>query len=276
MSATKIVVFDLDETLGYFSEFGMFWYAINSYITNKKIDYNLTQCDFNNILELYPEFLRPNIINILLYLKQKRKANYCNKLMIYTNNQGPPGWIDHIKEYFESKISYKLFDQVVAAFKINGKKIEMCRTSHAKSHSDFIKCTKVPESTKICFLDDTHYPDMENENVYYINIKPYIYDLEFDTIINRFINSNLLEHILTNKTDFINYCKQFMKKYQYTYKEKTKLEQEIDVILSKKIMTHLHDFFENFFNEAEGKKYEKKQNKSKKNLKKKHNKTIKK
>ena len=276
MSATKIVVFDLDETLGYFSEFGMFWYAINSYITNKKIDYNLTQCDFNNILELYPEFLRPNIINILLYLKQKRKANYCNKLMIYTNNQGPPGWIDHIKEYFESKISYKLFDQVVAAFKINGKKIEMCRTSHAKSHSDFIKCTKVPESTKICFLDDTHYPDMENENVYYINIKPYIYDLEFDTIINRFINSNLLEHILTNKTDFINYCKQFMKKYQYTYKEKTKLEQEIDVILSKKIMTHLHDFFENFFNEAEGKKNEKKQNKSKKYLKKKHNKTIKK
>ena len=42
--------------------------------------------------------------------------------MIYTNNQGPPGWIDHIKEYFEAKISYKLFDQVVAAFKINGKK----------------------------------------------------------------------------------------------------------------------------------------------------------
>jgi len=276
MSATKIVVFDLDETLGYFSEFGMFWYAINSYITNKKIEYNLTQCDFNNILELYPEFLRPNIINILLYLKQKRKSNHCNKLMIYTNNQGPPGWIDHIKEYFEAKISYKLFDQVVAAFKINGKKIEMCRTSHAKSHSDFIKCTKVPESTKICFLDDSHYPDMENENVYYINIKPYIYDLEFDTIINRFISSKLLEHILTNKTDFIAYCKQFMKKYQYTYKEKTKLEQEIDVILSKKIMTHLHDFFENFFNDTEGKKCEKKHSKSKKNNKKKHNKTIKK
>lgn len=262
----KIVVFDLDETLGYFSELGMFWYAINSYITNKKIDYNLTQCDFNNILDLYPEFLRPNIINILLYLKQKRKANRCNKLMIYTNNQGPSGWIDHIKKYFEDKISYKLFDQVVAAFKINGKKIEMCRTSHAKSHSDFIKCTKIPETTKICFLDDTHYPDMENENVYYINIKPYTYDLDFDTIINRFLNSNLLNYVLTNKTDFYNFCKQFMKKYVYTYNAKSKSEQDIDIILSKKIMTHLHDFFNKFYS---------KQNLTKKNNKKKHNKTIK-
>jgi len=274
MSASKIVVFDLDETLGYFSEFGMFWYAINSYITNKNLDYNLTQCDFNNILDLYPEFLRPNIINILLYLKQKRKTNHCNKLMIYTNNQGPEGWIDHIKSYFEAKISYKLFDQVVAAFKINGKKIEMCRTSHAKSHSDFIKCTRIPETTKICFLDDTHYPDMENENVYYINIKPYIYDLEFNTIINRFIKSNLLVQVLTNKQDFITYCKQFMKKYVYTYKEKSKVEQEIDIILSKKIMTHLHDFFDSFFSESIGQ--DKKKQKKTRNNRRKYNKTIKK
>lgn len=280
----KIVVFDLDETLGYFSEFGMFWYAITSYITNKNLDYNLTQCDFNNILDLYPEFLRPNIINILLYLKQKRKSNHCNKLMIYTNNQGPQGWIDHIRNYFEHKISYKLFDQIVAAFKINGKKIEMCRTSHSKSHSDFIKCTKVPDTTKICFLDDTHYPDMENDNVYYINIKPYEYDLEFDTIISRFIESNLLKQIIHNKHDFISYCKNFMKKYIYTYKAKSKEEQEVDTILSKKIMTHLHDFFNNFHKDDPADKNKTKHNKSRNannsvnnaNNRKKHNKTIKK
>ena len=59
------------------------------------------------------------------YLKKKKNDKHCHKLMIYTNNQGPEGWIDHIKSYFEAKISYKLFDQVVAAFKINGKKIEL-------------------------------------------------------------------------------------------------------------------------------------------------------
>ena len=32
-SKNKIVVFDLDETLGYFSEFGMVWESLVSYIS---------------------------------------------------------------------------------------------------------------------------------------------------------------------------------------------------------------------------------------------------
>ena len=32
---SKIVVFDLDETLGYFVEFGMFWDALKHYYKNK-------------------------------------------------------------------------------------------------------------------------------------------------------------------------------------------------------------------------------------------------
>jgi hypothetical protein len=61
----KIVVFDLDETLGYFTEYGIFWDSLNNFvqIKNKK---KLTQYDFDSILDLFPEFIRPNIINILL------------------------------------------------------------------------------------------------------------------------------------------------------------------------------------------------------------------
>ena len=36
-SKTKIVVFDLDETLGYFSEFGMIWEAVSSYILKNNL-----------------------------------------------------------------------------------------------------------------------------------------------------------------------------------------------------------------------------------------------
>ena len=74
----KIVVFDLDETLGYFTEFGIFWDSLVYYVKskNKKI---LTQNDFNDVLDLYPEFLRPNIINILTYLKEKKHHNCCHK-----------------------------------------------------------------------------------------------------------------------------------------------------------------------------------------------------
>ena len=72
----KIVVFDLDETLGYFTQFGIFWDSLKNYIENKNKK-NLTQNDFNDILDLYPEYLRPNIINILIYLKKKKT----NKLL---------------------------------------------------------------------------------------------------------------------------------------------------------------------------------------------------
>ena len=60
----KIVVFDLDETLGYFTEFGIFWDSLSNYLKIKEKP-KLNQDDFNETLDLYPEFLRPNKINIL-------------------------------------------------------------------------------------------------------------------------------------------------------------------------------------------------------------------
>ena len=65
----KIVVFDLDETLGYFTEFGIFCDCLNMYLNNN----NYSEKNFNELLDLYPDFLRPNIIQILQYLKNKKK-----------------------------------------------------------------------------------------------------------------------------------------------------------------------------------------------------------
>ena len=268
----KIVVFDLDETLGYFVEFGMFWEAIINYLNyknsknsnnsksnsnSKKIhELGLSQEHFNLLLDLYPEFCRPEIIKILDYLKEQKEKCICNKIMIYTNNQGPREWVENIKNYFESKINYKLFDQIIAAFKVNGKTIEICRTSHIKSHKDLVKCSKIPLHTHICFLDDTFYPKMNSNNIYYINIKPYTYDLSFETIIYRFLNSSLMNAnsntnnkmkefsiINDNKKEFKEYAISFMENYQYLYKKKPVEEYNIDINLSSKILQHLHVFF---------------------------------
>ena len=46
---SKIVVFDLDETLGYFMELGMFWDALKAYIKHKQIKQNMNQSFFNSI-----------------------------------------------------------------------------------------------------------------------------------------------------------------------------------------------------------------------------------
>ena len=101
--SSKIVVFDMDETLGYFVELGIFWDSLKSYIKMKNIEVPIDQQLFNNVFDLYPEFLRPNIINILNYLKTKKREKHCNKLMIYTNNQGPLEWAQYIKQYLTSE-----------------------------------------------------------------------------------------------------------------------------------------------------------------------------
>jgi len=198
----KIVVFDLDETLGYFTQYGIFWDSLANYLKIKNQS-DLTQKDFNLILDLYPEFLRPNIISILNYLKNKKKTNCCHKILIYTNNSGPREWAHHIISYFEKKINFKLIDQIIAAFKINGKKIELCRTTNNKTHKDLIKCTKIPLDTEICFIDDYFYPEMANDNIYYINIKPYYYDLSFEDMLNRLIKSEIgLKFYNSDHTEF--------------------------------------------------------------------------
>ena len=238
----KIVVFDLDETLGYFTEFSIFWDSLEHYLkTNNKP--KLTQSNFNEILDLYPEFLRPNIINILNYLKENKKTNCCQKMMIYTNNNGPREWAHNIISYFEKKINYKLIDQLIAAFKINGKNIEICRTTHSKTHKDFIKCTKIPENSEICFLDDTFYPEMANDNVYYINVKPYYHDLQFDCMINRFQQTKLGTTIIGEDDKFEFKMMENIKLYKYLCVDKDLKEFEVDKILGKRIINHLHEFF---------------------------------
>jgi len=253
---SKIVVFDLDETLGYFSEFGMLWDALTDFIKIQNIDITIDQQLFNSILDLFPEFLRPNIISILNFLKKKKMAKNCNKLMIYTNNQGPNEWTEQIQKYFETKMNYKLFDQIIKAFKIKGKQVELCRTSHMKNHKDLIRCTKIPETTEICFLDDVFHAGMVNDRIYYINIKPYIHDLSFDIMITRLINSQIFVKIdkivLENMKSHI---LKYMKKFNYTYVEKTKEAQDVDKILSKQILYHIHIFFNKTTNKYTSRKY---------------------
>jgi len=250
---SKIVVFDLDETLGYFVEFGMLWDSIKSYIDTFNIATEPNQELFNKCLHLFPEFLRPNILDILKYLKRKKQKNHCSKLMVYTNNQGPKSWATFIVKYFEDKLQYKLFDKIISAFKVNGQHVELCRTTHLKTHSDFIRCTMVPENTQICFLDDVYYPDMKHDRIYYINVKPYIYDIELETLIQRLIDSNILD--IPNVDECKNYLFAFMNNFHYIYLQKTNESYCIDKIISKKIIQHLEHFFESRPTNKKTKKY---------------------
>ena len=137
--------------------------------------------------------------------------------MIYTNNQGEKKWVQMICKFFDRKLKTKTFDQIIAAFKVNGEKVEMCRTSHDKSVVDLIKCTKIPENTRICFLDDQFHSLMEHDNVYYINLKPYEYSIPFEEMALRYYTK------INNKIDkdkFIEFAVNYMKK-NYKYEPKS-------------------------------------------------------
>lgn len=245
MAATKIIVFDLDETLGYFSQFGAFMDCLYFFLQK---DVNKLQNNaFHLILDLYPEFLRPKILTILNYLKYQKVDGNCYKLMIYTNNNGPKTWSQSIVNYFESKLNFKLFDQIISAFKINGQQVEMGRTSHDKHFNDLMKCTKIPNDAEILFLDNTMYKDMLHDSVYYIHLDPYYYMLPFEEMLKRFKQSTIGKQILQDEhiSKFDEVMRECWKRQDCEFVRKRMKEYRLEKIVSKQIMILLQKFFKN-------------------------------
>ena len=238
----RIVVLDVDETLGYFVELGIFCDALTQNAWNNDAMAQYTH--FNNLMDAFPEFLRPNILDILRYLKVKKGKNECCGVMVYTNNSGPRAWVEHIIKYMETKLGAPLFDQIVAAFKINGKIIEMGRTTHDKTYDDFMRCTKLPSNVEVCFLDDQMHAHMEHGQVYYINLKPYVHQLSVQTLVDRFAQNSALRSTTPVGMDELRHrIETFMQRFSANHVPKDPMEQEIDRIISKKIMEHLNEFF---------------------------------
>lgn len=235
----KIVVFDVDETLGHFAKLGIFWDCLKKYLT-KRI---LNKTDFVALLDIFPEFIRPNILSILKYVKEQKINNKCNRVMIYTNNQGEKEWMNNIKYYFQEKLQYDLFDNIISAFKTNGVRIEWCRTTHSKCMNDLLKCAKISPATEVCFIDDVYYPNMLTNNVYYIHLKPYKHDVSFGEMLNRVIATPYFNKYIDNKDK----CRITMTDcfigFNYIEIEKSIKEYEIDKLVGKKILEHLIFFF---------------------------------
>lgn len=239
---SKIVVLDVDETLGYFVELGIFCDALTRIAWNN--NHNAQYAYFNQLMDIFPEFLRPNILELLQFLKMKKNAKECAGVLVYTNNCGPRIWVEHITKYIESQLGAPLFDQIVAAFKVNGEIIEVGRTTSDKTYEDLLRCTKLPSNVEVCFLDDQMHSKMEHAQVYYINVKPYVHQLSVETLIDRFMNTPALRSTTAmNVTEFRTHVMNFMQRFNAAYTPKNELEQQVDTIISKKIMEHLKTFF---------------------------------
>lgn len=264
-SYTKVIAFDMDETLGSFVDLEILWRGIMEYINdNDQIDVS-----FYELLELFPEFLRYGIIPILEYLMVRKKENECDGLYIYTNNQCPTNWIDMISDYFNKKINpigeQNLFDKIIYAFKVNNKIVEMARTTHEKTHEDFIKCTLLPRNTEICFIDNSVYTKMYRSRIYYIKPRAYIHSLSTGEIINRFSNSNIMSKICFNqnmKNVFIGFLwNEYNRRNLTQTRDYNYSKIEMDIVVAQKMMYHIKEFFYFTNRKHQTRKYRRLQNK---------------
>lgn len=185
------VVFDFDETLGDFGQY----HQLTKYITllkGKDEDDMLPLTDHLELLQNFSNYMRPNLINILYFIKEsKMKFNY--KVVLYTNNQGGKPWVRTIMKVLETYATdNSLFDKIIYAYRIKEgntyKIIENKRTSDYKKYSDFIAITRYPKNTKVLFFDDQVHPEMKHPNVEYYNTKPYRFSYSPEEILVKLKN----------------------------------------------------------------------------------------
>ena len=231
----RIIVFDMDGTLGYFAQISIFIKGFENYA-----GFELSQPHFNAMFDLYKEYLRPDLCSIFEYIIQKKEDGEIDRLCIYTNNQGPKSWVDRIRRYLEYKCHGLHFDNVIKAFKINGEVISPERTTGSKTYEDLVKCTRLPRDTHVCFIDDKTHKYMEHENVYYIKVKPYEHVLKPGEIIDRYIKSKMLP--VENYSDFRKYMIMFFSNHNMRHKNKSDEDIKIDKIVTKQILKLIRQF----------------------------------
>lgn len=251
----RIAVFDMDETLGSFADLSKFIYTLENVLkqfhrstTNPSPD-KIIQTHFNSIMDLYPEVLRPKIMEVMRFLVEMKRANKCEHVMIYTNNTGPREWIDGIKNYFNYKSGFPLFDRVIGAFKRpNGEVVEVKRTSHDKTYSDLVRCSNLEGEFEVFFVDDRAHPGMHTKNVYVIEVKPYERQIPQSVFISRFISSasGLFDSLFgASASKAISKLKDAAERDSKTmhYDPYTDDEREVDQVVGETILEKIQWFF---------------------------------
>jgi len=271
----KVIVFDLDETIGHFEELGRFIDGLAALHENKSFkrsySYNafdhITQKHFNEILDLYPEFFRPNIFSLFKDILKLKKKNKKLQVMIYTNNMGPHSWTLYIKKYIENKLHHKLFDKVITGYRPGEK--GNCRTTYNKTHKDLIKCGHLSEDTPILFFDDQYHPHMKHKNIQYVYLHPYKLGIRFLDMSLRFLKANnkgVFSHAFQfsnnlSKEDFIHAMNEVLGKLgrqHISYRVSKIQRSKKDFSETKRMIKSINKFVKNKNTRRKHKKYKNK------------------
>ena len=157
------IIFDMDETLGYFTEIGQLYHILSQI-------QDISQSQFNQWLDLYPTLLRPDILPTCALILQHN----C-KVILYTNNTGSKKWVHAIAGYIEYRLGQPFFHYILHGYTPGDEKHPSGRTTYYKTMQDIYRCTSISPNTRLCFIDDQDHPYMKHSNVTYLRIPPYKY-----------------------------------------------------------------------------------------------------
>jgi hypothetical protein len=232
----KFVVFDLDETLGYFKQL----YYIFSVLKKINTGFSITQDIFNRVLDIYPEFLRPNIVDILIYLKNQKQYNRNTYMIVYTNNTHQ-NWTKYIISYIEYRIAHPaFFDRI-----INSSKNEVCRLHQKKHLDDLFRCIDYSSNSHICYIDNECHPGMRSRQTYYCKLGGYINNLSNAVLADRLYESLLANEIIPDVQQevfnniYLHYCNGLYMKLL------TEAEYKHEIRTAQELMLRIRIFFMN-------------------------------
>ncbi len=214
----KIVAFDMDETLGYFTQIGVFWDILKELNHKSKIKFENDEfIEFAKMMDIFADdILRPKLkdtFEIVQSAKQKY-GDHIKSVLIYTNNNGPLEWVEYITKYLNQKFG-TVVDQIVASkeneeSKLAGGLIQEhnLRQSEDKSVDDLLRVCGIDLENKdevyICFVDDLEHPKMKRNTVFYICIEQYVKILTPEYIVSKYFSTekNPLSEKQMDRLDF--------------------------------------------------------------------------
>lgn len=179
----KHILFDLDETIGYFKQFILILNIMEIY----------QPIDYNTYFELFEDYFRPHIFKMFDYILKKKKTHHLRYMILYSNNKND-SFVEKVIQYIHHKLNSSLFDYVIT---YNSK-----RNHKHKTYSDLIQnIPTISSEDKLCFIDDKPYLEME-PYVTYIQCEKYIFQLSNDAIVKRLstlgFDSSVLERVHTS------------------------------------------------------------------------------
>lgn len=167
----KNVVFDFDETIGYFEQI----------IEMIKYTKKTSKLEVFELFTLFPLVFRTNIFDIFYFIVRLKKEKKIKSVILYSNNNNDV-FIGYVLSFIHQKLNYPLFDSSISLNQTHNKN---------KNLLDLINYSNglLTKKSSIFFIDDKEYDDMKMIK-YYIKCESYKY-LYPKSIIEQKLNTTI-------------------------------------------------------------------------------------